>query len=160
MTQHSSADIQSLLVILRSDITELEQLSKLLRSERDFLENGELDKFLEAGQRKIPALEQIESNAASKSAWLKMNNLSIERFRSIAGERVPRALEMLTRAEALLAEVAGLNRTNQKIIHLSQQRTEKIMEILRGGQSRPTLYGAGKRPPAPSTGQGQAIASA
>ncbi|MAM89501.1 MAG: hypothetical protein CME36_19550 [unclassified Hahellaceae] len=155
---NQAVNIQSLLDLLRSDIASLQQLHRLLRFERTFLEQGELEKFKLAGEKKITCLEQIERNAGLKTSWLKANNLTIEKFRQLARERVPKAFELLTEAEDLLKAVSSLNRVNQKIIQLSQQRVERIMDVLRGKTAAPSLYGAAARSAA--AGHGRAIASA
>ena len=157
---NQAVNIQSLLDILRSDIASLQQLHRLLRFERTFLEQGELEKFKLAGEKKIACLEQIEQNAGLKTSWLKANNLTIEKFRQLARERVPKAFELLTEAEDLLKAVSGLNRVNQKIIQLSQQRVERIMDVLRGKTAAPSLYGSAARTAATAVGHGRAIASA
>ena len=157
---NQAVNIQSLVDILRSDIASLQQLHRLLRFERTFLEQGELEKFKIAGEKKAVCLEQIEQNATLKTAWLKANNLSIEKFRQLARQRVPKAYELLIEAENLLVEVSNLNRVNQKIIQLSQQRVERMMDLLRGKTAAPSLYGAAAKAAAAAVGHGRAIASA
>ncbi|ABC31420.1 putative flagella synthesis protein FlgN [Hahella chejuensis KCTC 2396] len=153
-----SADLKVFIDLLKQDLQTLSQLEDVLQQERDSLEQSDIETLQRIIESKLPLLQQIESHARARMQWVSQTGLSIDRFLSLLKEKAPPVMKLYRQCESCLANIHKLNEVNGRIIARSQQRTTKMMQIIRGQSQHMQLYG--KNGAEKSVGEGQAIAQA
>ncbi|AZZ91378.1 flagellar protein FlgN [Hahella sp. KA22] len=153
-----SADLKVFIDLLKQDLQTLSQLEDVLQQERDSLEQSDIETLQRIIECKLPLLQQIESHARTRTQWVSQTGLPIERFLSLLKEKAPPVMKLYRQCESSLANIHKLNEVNGRIIARSQQRTTKMMQIIRGQSQQMQLYG--KNGTEKSVGEAQAIAQA
>ena len=130
--------------LLLRDLEDLTNLESLLASEKHHLISRDHKEIENSTKTKDALVKQIESRAKTKAQLLAKSGLGIK------PGKVTEALEQLNNPSLLdlwkqsvdrLKQCKELNEVNGKIISMSLSRTNKLMSIIRGQSSAPSLYG-------------------
>lgn len=155
-----AADLNRFIALLKTDLSLLGQLEQTLLTERSALEDRQLDRLQQATQQKLDLLQQVRQNARERQSWLDSTGLPAKRFLELMAVKAPAVHSLYRQAEQKLGDIKRQNDVNGRILHRSQQVTERLLDILRGkGLVRTMVYGNDGRTRA-DAGSGGMVAQA
>ncbi len=139
-----SDSIEQLKAAVTQDILDLEQLKQVLTHEKQLLATRESIQLKQVSVQKDSLVKLIETRAKQKAKLLATCGLGVK------PGHVTEALEkfgdnalvkLWKQSLDLLEQCKQQNEVNGAIITRSQHRTAKLMTIIRGQNTSPTLYG-------------------
>jgi flagella synthesis protein FlgN len=131
-------------VLLKQDLTNLEQLSQILEMELDAFSNIESTSFQKILSKKNEYIGAIESCAKEKARILSESGLGIRPGHvesALLKVPDPELHDLWAKVKNQYTECQNRNEINGKVAAHSLSRVQKMMFILRGQNGSPSLYG-------------------
>lgn len=130
---------------IRSDIEACETLLSLLDKEQEALKKRDPDALATIVESKIPPLAHLEQSAKTRAMWLTSagKEATSETWNALLERSQQKVLqEEWKKLKALTMDCKAKNEVNGKLLIRSQQVFSRLVELLRGQQTRTGLYNA------------------
>jgi flagella synthesis protein FlgN len=131
--------------LLEKDLLDLEQLEKTLTEESKALSERKSDAISAYAELKSNLVDQIRQRAKAKARLLATSGAEIhpgEVRKGIEQFNDPELCELWDTSLERLKQCKEQNLVNGLVIQRSKQRTEKLMDLVRGKPQKQNLYGA------------------
>jgi flagellar biosynthesis/type III secretory pathway chaperone len=142
-----SPNIAELHPLIEQGVELLRVLETQLASERQALEQRDLDAMTRCNEEKAALLAQIDANFRTRHEWLSAQGveLSAEGWQQFLQQLPADQAEQLDAHWQQLAEtlerVQKASLINQQLVRRGQENTERLLSILQGKNQRSQLYG-------------------
>jgi len=136
--------IEQLKNLLKQDIVELDNLSKLLETEKETLKTRNSTQIEAIAKSKSQTVQNLESRAKLKAKLIAKSGLGIrpgEVESKLATLNDNELIKLWQSSRKKLTHCKDLNYINGNIITRTLQRTNKLMMIVRGQNNSQNLYG-------------------
>ncbi len=133
---------------IEQDFSAAEQLVNLLLQEREALENRNREQLQQILEEKLTPMQILERNAQQRAQLLQENGYSNNNsgwLLLLADRQQHRLIPRWQQVTELVKKGKEANETNGKLIARNRQTLDKLLSLLRGQTSAPSLYtNAGK----------------
>lgn len=139
-----SAFIQQLTSLLHADQADITSLSQVIQQEREALSSRDSIAINKITEHKKSLIQSIDQRAKQKAQLLAKSRLGIRPGKVTEGLRTLNDDQLLILWEdtrTALEKCKEENLTNGLLISRFLQRTNKLMSIIRGQGTSPSLYG-------------------
>jgi flagella synthesis protein FlgN len=136
--------IEQLKHLLKQDISELNNLYKLLETEKETLKSRNSQKIQSLADTKHQIIHSLESRAKLKAKLIAKSGLGIRPGEVETALKTLKDLELIKLwqdSRSKLSECKDKNHINGSIISRTLSRTNKLMSIVRGQNNSQNLYG-------------------
>lgn len=130
--------------LLRQDLTNLNALQSLLGQEQNLLKTRDSEDIKRISENKASLVKQIETHAKEKARLLASSGWGVkpgqvgETLKKLGDEEL---YDLWQETVSALQSCKDKNTVNGTIISHTLQRTAKLMNIIRGQNKAPNLYG-------------------
>ena len=136
---------EQLTTLLQQDLNDLELLKKTLAKEKEALKSRDHTEISDLTKAKTSLVLKIESRSKAKFKLLKA--VGIDPIKEDASKKLAKLedknlLILWSAVKQLTQECKDSNQVNGTVIQRSLQRTNHIMNIMRGQNQKKGLYGA------------------
>lgn len=140
--------IDRLKTLLQEDLNDLAQLNEILQNERSAIKDRSTDSIQKISAEKSSLLKTIEYRAKQKA------QLFVEAGHAIKAGAFEQAVVAInnteltalwTKVNQALKHCKDQNAVNGTVVSHSLKRVNKLMNIIRGQNNKPNLYGASGR---------------
>lgn len=162
---HAQHDPQELIQLLGKHLSQVKSMLEILRLEHTALIRRDLvsfDNIVLRKQAQIRSLEEIEPSLSPIHALIGKNSAgkNMESFiANIESNPLKTQFQSLWKdLRETLTQCNNQNKINNRILHNSRSNLQQAIDILRGENSQPNLYGASGKQDVSRYGQSLAVA--
>jgi len=138
----NKSSAQNFVHLLEEDIKTTRGLINQLKSERETLQNRDIESLQQSTDAKTTLLSQLDQNRVARESLLEAAGFpqTEQGFNQFISKAPPSIQKRWNLLKEQLAECKELNLINGQIIHRGETSANRLLDILRGQTIKPGLY--------------------